>query len=281
MVHQFDSLMNLDGCRGEILTAVFYLGLTFRTLQAKDKCWKGIISMQNTKKNAYSGKHVGKPPSKKKRRSPIRKLTIREQKFIEEYLIDGNASRSAKSAGYENPAVQGVRLLKNQMISTAIKIRQENLVKKLELSSEEVLKQLYYCCTRSARDFVDEEGLIQTDVNKLSDRAASTIDGIKQRVSYDLEGNKTVTTELKLVSKATAIELAMKNKGLFAPKKVEAQHVHKIDWDSLSKPPEKDSSDEINDLIDSPRRLPLLHEVPTILEAKYSIKELASEEEEE
>jgi ribosomal protein L16 Arg81 hydroxylase len=40
-------------------------------------------------------------------------MTIRKQKFTEEYLKSHNATKAAKTAGYSNPRVQGQRLAKN------------------------------------------------------------------------------------------------------------------------------------------------------------------------
>ena len=209
------------------------------------------------------------------KRDGLAGLTIREKKFVYEYVIDGDAPRAAIASGHT--AKDAPKVLKRQHIIEAILERQKALAIKCEVQAEEVLKQLYYCCTRTAKDFIDEEGMIQTDVTKLSERAANAIDGIKQRVTYDLEGNRTVTTELKLVPKIAAVELAMKNKGLFAPKQIQSEHTHRIDWEAMTRRPEKDSSDEISALIENPRRLENSQK-ETIIEAKYSVRELAESE---
>ncbi|MFZ9343493.1 MAG: terminase small subunit [Candidatus Nanopelagicaceae bacterium] len=161
------------------------------------------------------------------------KLTDKERAFIAEYQVDYNATRAAKAAGYSEKTAQvtGAKLLSKPHIARAIGASQQAKIEKLELSAEEVLKQLYYCVTRSAKDFCDEEGKIITDVSKLNARACATIDGIEQDVYFDNEGNQHVKTKLKLVPKASAMDMAMKHKGLFAPTKIESKSV--LNWDAI------------------------------------------------
>lgn len=167
-------------------------------------------------------------------------LTDKQRRFASEYLIDYNSKQAAIRAGYSEKiaAATGCQLLKHPLVSKIIGHQETKLIKRLELSAEEILEQLYYMCTRSAADFCDENGKIITDVHKLSKRAQNTIDGIEQDIWYDGEGNQHVKTKLKLVPKTGAIDMAMKHKGLFAPTKVDNKV--SLDWDSLhGKPPEE------------------------------------------
>lgn len=174
------------------------------------------------------------------------KLNDKQHKFVMEYCIDFNAQRAAISAGYAegSAGVTGARLLTIPHVAKAIgKIRNDDLVH-LQLTREEVLKQLYYCCTRSAEDFCDDQGKIITDVRKLTKRACNAIDGLKQTVKSWTDENgevhEEVITELKLVPKAAAIDMAMKHKGLFAPTKSEVT-VGVFNWDMLASGPNQDS----------------------------------------
>ncbi len=161
------------------------------------------------------------------------KLTDKERRFIAEYQVDYNGTRACIAAGYsaKTAGVMASKLLAKDHIARAIGNSQRLMVKKLELTAEEVLLQLYYCVTRSAKDFCDSEGKIITDVHLLSERACATIDSIKQDSYYDNDGIFHTKTELRLVPKAHAIDMAMKHKGLFAPTKVNS--TVSLDWDSL------------------------------------------------
>jgi phage terminase small subunit len=57
---------------------------------------------------------------------PKRKPTIRQQRFTEEVLKDGNATRAARAAGYKKPNKQGPRLLVNVGIQQRIQQRIED-----------------------------------------------------------------------------------------------------------------------------------------------------------
>lgn len=198
-------------------------------------------------------------PSKSRRKSGKTGLetpvTGSETRFIAEYLIDYNASRAAKAAGYSSTSA-GTKLLAKPLVKQIIAAKERQTVKKLELTREEVLKQLYFAATRSAADFCDSSGKIITNIHLLDERAQNTIDGIEQTVFIDAEGNETIKTKLKLVPKATAIDLAMKHKGLFASTKFEGEVRHTLNWGDMTKPLARDSADEIEEMINNPKLLP-------------------------
>ena len=53
-----------------------------------------------------------------------RRLTERQTQFVNEYLVDSNATRAAKAAGYSpsNAAPEGSRLLKNPLVLGLLKV---------------------------------------------------------------------------------------------------------------------------------------------------------------
>ena len=73
------------------------------------------------------------------------KLTPKQQLFVEEYLIDFNATQAAIRAGYsENTAYsQGPRLLDNVEIQMEIEKGKQKTLKKLEITREDILKKAY------------------------------------------------------------------------------------------------------------------------------------------
>ena len=179
----------------------------------------------------------------------MRKLTLKELRFVSEYLACMNPVTAAKKAGYSAP--MGKKLLENPIIAKMIAYEDQKTCEKLELSREEILLQLYYCVTRSVSDFCDAEGKIITDVRHLSERARNTIDGIEQDVYWDSEGNQHLKTKIKLVPKATALDMAMKHKGLFAPQQIDlaASNRPVLDWSKLyGKPDGVEQPDEVGDV---------------------------------
>lgn len=168
-----------------------------------------------------------------KRGTDENKLSDRERRFVNEYVIDYDGKRAAIASGYSAPNVAAQRLLKRPTIMRAIGKREYITSEELQLSLGDVIEQLYYCVTRSAEDFCDEEGHLITDVHKLSKRARAAIDGIEQTVHLDNQGGQTIKTRLRLVPKAAAIDMAMKHKGAYAPVKVESEHTIKLDWSTI------------------------------------------------
>lgn len=67
-------------------------------------------------------------------------LTPKQKAFADNYIELGNATESARRAGYKQPKQQGSRLLTNVDISTYIKQRTEPTEKKRIATGDEVLE---------------------------------------------------------------------------------------------------------------------------------------------
>ena len=88
----------------------------------------------------------------------MKKLTIKQKKFADEYIISGNATQSAINAGYsENYAkAQSSKLLENVGIKSYIDERMKKLEEEAIADQAEVLKYL----TRVLRDEEKEDVLV-------------------------------------------------------------------------------------------------------------------------
>lgn len=71
-------------------------------------------------------------------------LTPKQQRFVDEYLVDLNATQAAIRAGYsaKTAEVQGPRLLGNVRIAAAIRKRQEKRQERTEITQDFVLNGL-------------------------------------------------------------------------------------------------------------------------------------------
>ena len=76
--------------------------------------------------------------------SNSKKLTAKQMRFVDEYLIDGNATRAAKSAGYsERTAEQTAsRLLKIPKVADAIKAGQQEISERCKVTQDDVIEGL-------------------------------------------------------------------------------------------------------------------------------------------
>ena len=57
----------------------------------------------------------------------VKRLNMRQQKFVDNYMASGNATRSAESAGYRHPNVQAFRLLENISVKASIEAIRANM----------------------------------------------------------------------------------------------------------------------------------------------------------
>ena len=170
----------------------------------------------------------------------VKNLSDQMVRFVMEYLIDYNGTRAAIAAGYAKSGAhtRACTLLKKPKIRALVgKLRKEQN-EKFQIQSDEVLWHLWACATRNGKSFVDKKGrllLTSQNINDLPDEVTAAIDSIKQRrktyTTEDGEQIEEIETEVRLVSKAAALDMAMKHKGLFATQQVEGKLI--IDFDAM------------------------------------------------
>ena len=91
------------------------------------------------------------------------KLTPKQQAFVEEYMIDLNATQAAIRAGYSprTAEVQGPRLLGNVRVSAAIAELKEARSERLQIDADWVLRravEVYRRVTQEIRPALDRNG---------------------------------------------------------------------------------------------------------------------------
>jgi phage terminase small subunit len=83
------------------------------------------------------------------------KLSEKQQLFVNEYLIDFNATKAAIRAGYSEKTAysQGPRLLDNVEIQKAIEEAREKTIAKLQITREDVLRDLIFIKEKNIEDW--------------------------------------------------------------------------------------------------------------------------------
>lgn len=61
-----------------------------------------------------------------------RRLTLRQERFVLEYIATGNATEAARLAGYANPNMHSARMIANDRIAAEIEARRSVVVEDLE-----------------------------------------------------------------------------------------------------------------------------------------------------
>lgn len=145
----------------------------------------------------------------RKGREVMPKLTEKQKRFCEEYLIDLNATQAAKRAGYKNPEI-GRQLITKNNVSEYLNVLRENQSKRTGITADMVLNELAAIAfsdrTKIAR--VNADGVVElTETDKLSPEIKKAISGIK-------EGKFGV--EVSSYDKIRALELLGKHLGIFS-----------------------------------------------------------------
>jgi phage terminase small subunit len=71
-------------------------------------------------------------------------LTPKQQRFVQEYLVDLNATAAARRAGYSEQTAeqQGYRLLRNVQVAAAVEAAQKARADRVEVTQDYVLRRL-------------------------------------------------------------------------------------------------------------------------------------------
>ncbi len=145
-----------------------------------------------------------------------KKLTDKQKKFVEEYLIDLNATQSAIRAGYSPKTAneQGARLLANVSIQEAISKAMAERSRRTGINQDRIVQELARIAFVKITDVVDPDGEINTNA---SDDDLACIESYKVEDSDSVNGSSS-KREVKLASKIKALELLGKHVGMWNDK---------------------------------------------------------------
>lgn len=141
------------------------------------------------------------------------KLTDKQKKFIDEYLVDLNATQAAIRAGYKEKAAYrtGAENLRKPQIQEEIQKRMQERQQRTEVTQDMVVKELASIAFARATDYAAVKGgaVRIKDTDSLSDEQIRAIAGIK-------EGANGI--EIKLNDKEKALELLGRHLGMWNDK---------------------------------------------------------------
>lgn len=141
------------------------------------------------------------------------KLTVKQQKFCDEYLIDLNATQAAIRAGYsvKTAQEQSSRLLSNVMVQEAIGKSMSERSKRTGVNQDRVVLELAKIAFVKMTDIVNTNGEIKESA---SEDDLSCIESVKYKHS-DTDTGYSVEREVKIASKIKALELLGKHLGMW------------------------------------------------------------------
>jgi phage terminase small subunit len=153
-----------------------------------------------------------------------RKITPKHQRFISEYLLDLNATRAAKSAGYSHKTAYsaGQRLLKDVEISRLIAEKSKEHLDKIDISVERVLRGLGNLAFFDMRKLYHEDGKLKSvpelDYDAQAGICGVEIDKLFERFGGGQASEVGTTTKVKVADRGINLERLGRYHKLFTDK---------------------------------------------------------------
>ncbi len=142
------------------------------------------------------------------------KLTAKQQRFVNEYLIDLNATQAAIRAGYspDTAMEQGYQLLRKTLVSNAISQAMAHRSRRTGITQDRVLRELAKVAFVNANDVIDLDSA--TVRPNATEEDLTCIQAIKVKTSESETGSSS-EREIKLYDKMRALEMLGKHLGIF------------------------------------------------------------------
>ncbi len=141
------------------------------------------------------------------------KLNEKQKRFVDEYLIDLNATQAAIRAGYSVRTAneQGSQLLAKLSIQNEISKKMAQRSKRTGVNQDRVVLELARIAFLKMTDMVDRDGLIRDEA---SEDDLACIESIRYKHS-DTDTGSSTEREVKAASKLKALELLGKHLGMW------------------------------------------------------------------
>lgn len=180
-------------------------------------CYYSIVKNQLPELGAPVTDFIFTYLQRKGRCCRMAKLTEKQQRFVDEYLIDLNATQAAIRAGYsaKNADKIGSELLGKTRVAEAISEKMADRSKRTGVNQDRVVLELAKIAFVNAADVIDPESATIKEGATSDDTAA--IQSVKVKVIPGKKGEG-VEREIRLNDKLKALELLGKHLGMWNDK---------------------------------------------------------------
>jgi Phage terminase, small subunit len=147
-------------------------------------------------------------------------LTAKQARFVEEYLIDLNATQAAIRAGYSQKNADGIasQLMAKTQVQAAIDAARANRSEETQINAAWVLKRLAAEAEADLADLYDDTGAIKPIQQWPKIWRQGLVAGVKHQELRDSEGNRTgeFIIDVKVSDRIRRLELIGKHIGVNA-----------------------------------------------------------------
>lgn len=139
-------------------------------------------------------------------------MTKKQKLFVEEYLLDLNATQAAIRAGYspETAGAIGAENLKKPQIQKAVARAMAERSRRTGVNAERVVRELAKVAFANAGDLIDAR-----DATLKADAASDDLAAIQSIKVKDM-GDMGIEREVRLADKLKALELLGRHLGMFS-----------------------------------------------------------------
>lgn len=147
-------------------------------------------------------------------------LTEKQKRFVEEYLVDLNATQAAIRAGYSAKTADriGPELLGKTCVSEAIQAAREEQTKRTNVTADRVIQEYAKIAFFDPRKLFMDNGAPK-EICSLDDDTAAALAGLDVLEEYEGSGENRefvgYTKKYKISDKLRALEALGKHLGLF------------------------------------------------------------------
>ncbi len=145
-------------------------------------------------------------------------LNEKQQRFVEEYLVDLNATQAAIRAGYSEKTArsQGQRMLTNVGIQKCLSDAQAARSARTMVTQDRVVQEIARLGLSDIRKLFDDAGRLRQPHEWDDDTAAAVASiEVDQRKEPGENGDRYTVTKIKAWDKNSALEKLMKHLGLY------------------------------------------------------------------
>lgn len=152
--------------------------------------------------------------------TPPKRLTPKQALFVQEYLVDLNATQAAIRAGYSEDTAHaiGYENLNKPELSTAIQKALDLRAERTGITADKVLVELSKLGFADVRQIFSTDGKLK-NIHDLPDDIAASVQSVEvvTRPAQDEDGNRTVeyVHKIKLADKKGPLELLGKHLSVF------------------------------------------------------------------
>ena len=148
------------------------------------------------------------------------KLTPKQRRFVEEYLVDFNATQASIRAGYSARTAKeiGYELLKRPHVQEAVSKARDRVTARNDVTVDRIVREAAAVAFSDIRQLYDEDGTL-LPVREWPDGVAESIAGIEVEEQFEGRGEaREYVGRLKKIKrwdKTKALEILAKYKKLF------------------------------------------------------------------